>query len=140
MPTFTVDAVISYKFFTLDAVILGNRLRHYRDRDHAGTQDDTTVVLAEGIGQYPAGTTVHDVLLSLDLRLATIGSTNRHVDGFKVDAFIQHYAHLNAVIFRSSGTQTFTADAWFAFGGSFTINAVSRETRGASFTANAAIV
>jgi len=136
---FTVDSVISERYFSIKAVIVGTSLRHFRDRDHSGTQDDTTVVLATGIGQYAAGTVLHDVLASLEARILAIGSTNSHIGGFKVDAFIHPYFYLNAVIYKAQ-SGTFSADAWFAYGGSFTLNSITRSVATGSFTANASIV
>lgn len=136
---FTVDSVISERYFSIKAVIVGTSLRHFRDRDHSGTQDDTTVVLATGIGQYAAGTVLHDVLASLEARILAIGSTNSHIGGFKVDAFVRPYFTLNAAIYKAQ-SGSLTIDAWFARGGSFNADAVTRAVATGSFTANASIV
>jgi len=48
------------------------RNEHYRDRDHAGTEDASQVVLDRAIGRYGAGTDVLTMLIDLDARLSLV--------------------------------------------------------------------
>jgi len=45
------------------------RLRHYRDRDHTGTENASQVALSSAIGRYPAGTDVQAMLIDLEARI-----------------------------------------------------------------------
>jgi hypothetical protein len=63
---FLADSLILPAHFYADALITDNGLiRHWRERDHSGYLDDTSVVLDAPLGPYPVGTTLHDVLLDL---------------------------------------------------------------------------
>ena len=52
--------------FTISAVIEDADLwKHYRDRDHKGTEDDTTVVAESSFSWYAPGTTLAVILADL---------------------------------------------------------------------------
>lgn len=62
--------------FAIKAVIEGppSIQQHYRDRDHRGAQDDTTVVLDSDVGTYNEGDTLAVVLADLATRSALTGT------------------------------------------------------------------
>ena len=143
MATLTADAVISFRYFTLDAAIIAPYSRHDRGgNQHMGTQDTTTVVLSEAIGQYPAGTTVQVVLASMVARLVTLTSANHVFGSFTGDAFILPHFWADAVTLRTTAG-SLTGDAVVTLAGpqSLTADAVLvRPASGLSFTANAFFV
>lgn len=103
-------------------------MAHDRTLDHYGTEDTTTTVLATQIGQYPAGTTLHDVLVSMVARLDFIESVG--------DTTRVGYLLADAIILKTISS-TLTADAFLVgFIGSFTADAFIQP----SFTADAFIV
>jgi hypothetical protein len=65
--SFTLNATLGALGFKMDAFIVDNNalLRHFRERDHTGTLLDTSVVLMSNLGPWPAGTTLHAILVDL---------------------------------------------------------------------------
>lgn len=88
MPSFTGDALVSARRFTGNAVIIGPRWRHDRTLDHTGSQDDTTVVLSEAIGPYPAGMVLHEYLVALTDRVVSLENSTRYWGLFTGDAVL----------------------------------------------------
>lgn len=128
--SFTADAVISYRRFTADAWIIGERQRHHRVRDHFGVESDLYVALSADVGPYIAYTPVHWVLSDMIARIEALENNNQVRANFTADAFIaasgtygSGFVFADAVIKASSGTLTFTADAVFGYGGSITADA-----------------
>lgn len=123
--TFTVDAVVANRRFSLSSFISGSRVRHNRTDDHTGTQDSTTVVLSSAIGQYAAGATIQSVLASMATRLVSLESSNHRFATFTFNAFVLPHFWLNAIT-RRTPTGSFTANAVISLTGpqSFTLNAV----------------
>ena len=122
---FTVDATIASRRFTLNAFLVGSRVRHDRTLDHTGVEDATTVVLASAIGQYPAGTTVQAVLASMVARFTAIESSNHHYAYATLDAFILPHFWLNAVKKRTISS-SYVLDAVVSRAQTFTLNAALR--------------
>jgi len=125
----TADAVISYRHFTADAWIMGERQRHHRVRDHFGAESDLYVVLSEDVAPYVAFTPVHWVLSDMVARIAALENNDRVRASFVADAFIaangtygQGYFTADAVFYKAA-TGSFTADATFTYGGTFTADA-----------------
>jgi len=109
---------------------------HSRPDDHYGTQDDTTITLAEDLGRFAAGNLLSDVLAALyadaeGLQTAPQGR-------FSLSAFIRLYFKIDAVI-KGSGSGSFGIDAWFARAGSFSINALFKQAYGEFITMDAYI-
>ena len=135
--TFTVDAEIANRSFTIDAFILNsNAQRHHRIRDHYGADSDLNVVLSKNIGKYVAYTPVHWVLEDLLARIALLEDYDHVRSSFTVDAYITtNSIYIDAVI-GSTSAGSFTVDAYIILGSSFTIDAVIMP----SFTIDAFIV
>lgn len=126
----TADAVISYRGFTADAWILGDRQKHHRVRDHFGIESDLYVALSSNVGPYVAYTPVHWVLSDMIDRLARLENNNRVRADFTADAFIAAngtyglgFVVADAVT-KDSASGSFTADAVFGYSGSITADAV----------------
>ena len=141
--TFSADAVISPHSFTADAWILGERARHHRVRDHFGSDSDLYIVLDTNIGPYVAFTPVHYVLEDMVSRIEALENNDRVRASFTADAFLatsgtwgQGFVTADAVIEKLGLSDTFTADAAIALGGTFTADAWIA----GSFTADAWIV
>lgn len=106
----TADAVIAPLHFTADAWLMGGRLQHHRQADHYGSIQDTSVVIASPIGQYPAGTDVHTILVSLYARIAALQNNTLKTRSFTADAWLGYNFKANAVLTRLI-TDTIPADA-----------------------------
>lgn len=107
--------------FGVDAFVVGGTSMHSRPDDHFGTQDDTTIILAEDFGSYPAGTTLAVVLAGLYGGIE--GLSDIPNARFGVSAFIHPYFNLNAVI-EATAAPTFGIDARISGGATRTINAI----------------
>ena len=123
--------------FTASCWIVGNALRHDRTYQHSGTQTDTTVVLSAAIGKWPAGTDLHTFLLDCCARVTALESAMHQVGSFTIDWFVTPTFRINAVIFKDSGTRTFTIDALKSHGGQFSADARIAAVRSSSFSAAA---
>jgi len=142
MGDFTIDAVLG-RSFTIDAWLLGSTTwQHDRLTDHRGVDSDLYVVLSTDIGRYPTFTPIHFVLEDMVSRLERLEAGPDIVRGaFVIDAWLAESGtwgagiiNMDAVIFATS-EGGFDIDAWFAMGGSFTIDA----SFACTFTLNAMI-
>jgi hypothetical protein len=114
MATVTADvllgAVIADRRLSADALIVGGRTGHSRQLDHLGTEMDTVVVLDGPIEKYPAGTTVHLLLIDVIERITALESGNHVVSNFTIGAMIEPYLTAAAII-QGSWSQDATIDA-----------------------------
>lgn len=110
--------------FGIGAEIVGGVGLHSRADDHFGTQDDTTIILADPIGEYAAGTTLATILA--DLYDLAAGWEEEPQGRFGINAWILPYLTMNAVI-RGTQSAAFGIDARISRGGSFGIDAIVRE-------------
>lgn len=152
MATFVLDAVIFSSpgsSFKLDALILGDRVRHHRVRDHYGQDLTSFVVIDSAIGGYQARSTIQDVISDLYARITALDSFNHHVATFAFDAYIlglggvSGTGTLTGALALSSaikGTLAagFSLDAVLSRGGSFALDALV--VGGRSFTLYAILV
>lgn len=147
--SFTIDAEIAARGFTIDAWIISERWRHHRTRDHFGPESDLYVVLSQDVEGYSASTPIHYVLADLVSRLSSLESSNRMRSRFTVDAYL--YAPMfgsftadSAVLDTMAGS--FTVDSYFTDQpfGNFTLDAFigdpDEEYARFSFTIDAFIV
>lgn len=119
-----VDAEIVSPYLSANAIILGDRWRHDRVEDHFGSDSDLYIALSEAIGPYPAWTPIHYVLVDLMDRLLSLEGANRMFGSFTIDALLDGGTFTaDAAVKRFGMSATFTADARFAIGGSFTVGA-----------------
>ncbi len=128
--------------FTADAVLVGGRERHHRDRDHSGYEYDDVIVLSEPVGPYAAGTSLDVVLAALELRMAALETTyysgsTAVLGSFFIDARIGDYFSAYSVILSASSA-SFSMDALLIRGGSFSLDAVLAGN--GSFTVDALLV
>lgn len=113
-----VDLGTTYvESFGLDAVLFTEG-QHDRTLSHFGTQPDTSITLVDAHGPLAAGTTLDQVLAYLYNRAESLNGPL-----FGVDAFIQPYFGLDAVITDEAG-DTYALDAWIAGGASFGLDAI----------------
>lgn len=126
--SFTLDAEIALRRFTLDGFITGNPVRHDRTIDHTGVEDATTVSLSAPIGLYPAGMTVQAFLDALTARVTALETGNHVVRSFLFDAV------LSRLLFTLNAVKRVPVAAGF-----YNINAVLTLTvrRSGSFTLDA---
>lgn len=110
--------------FGINAEVIGGVGLHSRADDHFGTQDDTTIVLADPIAEYAAGTTLATILA--DLYGLAAGLEEEPQGRLGINAWIHPYLSLDAVI-RGPQSAAFGIDARIGRGASFGINAIVRE-------------
>jgi len=113
--SFTMDAEISYRHFTMDAWIISERWRHHRTRDHFGPESDIYVVLSEDVEGYTASTPIHFVIADLVSRLSRLESYNRHRASFRVDAYLyapEFGAFTADSVVQGSAESSFTLDSY----------------------------
>lgn len=144
--TFTTDAYIVARHFSVDAWILGAGQKHHRVRDHFGPESDLYVVLDATIGKYIEGTPVHWVIADMVERLSFLEDWNRVRDSFTLDAWLASSGTYGQGVFSIDSvveaTVTFTGssgikvDAWVITGGSFSLDATIMP----SFTIDAFII
>jgi hypothetical protein len=123
------------------AVVIGPRLRHHRNRDHFGTQDDTTVVLSTTIGPYAAGSTLASVLEDLFSRLVSVSSQETRLGSFTMDVFVLPYFVVRAVKLKTDQSGSFTANARYGLPATrFDAASVVLRSQSGTFTASSYVV
>ena len=127
MASFTLDAEVSARSFTIDAVIFGaGRWQHHRIDDHYGSDSDLLVVLSSDVGPYVAYTPIHYVLSSILDRLTSLETTTKVRYTFTIDALIDTSGSFTIdarIISMSTVDASFTVDAVFGQGLSFSADA-----------------
>ena len=106
--------------FTGDAFIRGDGQKHHRLYDHDGSDSDLNVVLSQRVGPYEEGASVHSVLDDLMARILRLENYDRVRSSFTGDAHISTNAFTGDAVILKSIEDSFTGDAFVAFGGSFT--------------------
>ena len=121
--SFTLDAEIVARFFTLDAWIVDDRWRHDRQLAHSGVESDLYVVLAEDTGPYVAFTPIHYVLEDILERLTWLETATRTRGSFTLDAWISDKVFTLDAIIKATMSGSFTLDAWIGTRNTFTLDA-----------------
>jgi hypothetical protein len=114
--------------FSLDAKLVGGRIKHHRLHDHYGAESTQFVAIEEAIGPWGQGTPIQYVIADLFARINALESAYHHFFSFTIDALIPPSFNLDAVIFGNAGNFSFTVGSWVGRGGAFSIDATVRNS------------
>lgn len=113
-------------------------MTHDRLTAHFGTQIDSTITSLEAVGPVEAGSTLDEVLEYLFAGLDALENPPANVGRFGISAYVHPYLGISAVILGEV-TVSLGADAWIAYGGAVSIDAIFRQIGKSSFGISAVV-